>query len=78
MTEKKPACKDVMAHICDNLGEELNSPKCISIKAHLENCDNCLHYFNSVETTIEFYKKYNVNISDDAHKRLIEFLGLKE
>lgn len=77
MTEKKPACKDVMAHICDNLGEELNSEKCILIKSHLENCENCLHYFNSIETTIEFYKKYNVNISDDAHKRLIEFLGLK-
>lgn len=25
MTENKPACKDVMSHICDNLGEELNS-----------------------------------------------------
>lgn len=78
MTENKPACKDVMAHICDNLGEELNSEKCISIKAHLENCENCQYYFNSVETTIEFYKKYNVNLSDEGHERLIEFLGLKE
>lgn len=73
-----PTCKDVMAHICDNLGEELNSPKCIEIKAHLEKCDNCQHYFNSVETTIQFYKKYNVELSDDAHNRLLDFLGLKE
>lgn len=73
-----PSCKEVMSHICDNLGEELNSPKCIEIKAHLENCPNCQHYFHSVETTIQFYKKYNVEITEDAHNRLIEFLGLKE
>lgn len=78
MSENKPVCKDVMAHICDNLGEELNSSKCVSIKAHLENCENCKHYFNSVETTIEFYKKYNVTISEDAHYRLMDCLGLRE
>lgn len=73
-----PSCKDVMMHICDNLGEDLDSPKCIEIKTHLEKCDNCRHYFKSVEATIEFYKKYNVQLSDDAHNRLIDFLGLKE
>jgi predicted anti-sigma-YlaC factor YlaD len=73
-----PTCREVMSHICDNLGEELNSPRCIEIKAHLEKCDNCQHYFHSVETTIQFYKKYNVDLSDTAHNRLIEFLGLKE
>jgi hypothetical protein len=78
MNKNKPGCKDVMSHICDNLGEEMNSQKCIDIKAHLEGCDNCQHYFNSVETTIEFYKKYNVKISDDAHNRLIKYLGLTE
>ncbi len=76
MNENKPSCKDVMSHICDNLGEEMNSQKCVDIKAHLESCDNCQHYFNSVETTIEFYKKYNVELSDDAHNRLLNHLGL--
>jgi predicted anti-sigma-YlaC factor YlaD len=71
-------CKEVMSHICDNLGEELNSPKCQAISKHLESCENCQHYFDSVETTIEFYKKYNVKVSDNAHKRLLDFLGLKE
>jgi hypothetical protein len=78
MSDNKVNCKDVMAHICDNLGEELNSPKCIEIKNHIEHCDNCKNYFNSVETTIQFYKKYNVNVSEDAHNRLVEALGLKE
>ena len=78
MNNHKTSCKEVMSHICDNLGEELNSPKCIEIKAHLENCENCQNYFQSIETTIQFYKKYNVKITEDAHSRLIEFLGLKE
>ena len=78
MNEHKPTCKEVMSHICDNLGEELDSPKCIEIKSHLENCENCRNYFHSVETTIQFYKKYDVKISEEAHNRLIDFLGLKE
>ncbi len=78
MDNEKPVCKDVMAHICDNLGEELESPNCLLIKKHIEECDNCNHYFKSVETTIEFYKKYNVTISEDAHNRLMECLGLNE
>lgn len=78
MPENKPNCKDVMSHICDNLGEEIHSQKCVDIKAHLESCNNCQHYFQSVETTIEFYKKYNVQLSDEAHYRLLNFLGLTE
>ncbi len=71
-------CKEVMYHICDNLGEELDSPKCIAIKEHLDKCENCRTYFKSVETTIEFYRKYNVKLSDEAHNKLLEFLGLSE
>jgi len=77
MKEDKIKCKDVMSHICDNLGEELDSPKCIAIKEHLENCKNCQKYYNSIETTIELYKKYDSKISGDVHERLMDFLGLK-
>lgn len=65
-----------MHHICDNLGEDLESPRCTLIKAHLENCNSCRNYFTSVEKTIEFYKQYNVELSEEAHTRLIDFLGL--
>lgn len=75
---KNTTCKEVMNHICDNLGEDLDSPKCLAIKEHLDECENCQKYFKSVETTILFYKKYNVDISDDAHSRLMSFLGLAE
>lgn len=78
MQEHKTTCKDVMNHICDSLGEDLDSSKCIEIKKHLEECDGCQKYFNSVEDTIKFYKLYNVEISNDAHNRLLDCLGLRE
>ena len=77
MTEKV-TCKEVMQHICQNLGHELNSEKCIEIKNHLDKCTHCQEYFKSVEITIECFKKYNVELPKDAHQRLMEFLNLDE
>lgn len=76
--ENKVTCKDVVSHICDNLGEEMNSPRCQAIKAHLESCGSCQSYFKSVEATIDFYKQYNVDLPDGAHNRLLSFLGLAD
>ena len=78
MKRTKLACKEVMEHICENLGEELESPKCVLIKSHLDSCNNCQNYFKSVEDTINFYKNYNVELPEKAHKRLIEILGINK
>ena len=78
MKQSKVDCKEVMLHICDSLGEDLNSPKCIDIKSHLEGCPSCQNYFNSVDSTITFYKKYNVELGNDGHQRLLSFLGLED
>lgn len=78
MSEKNPNCKDVMKHICESLGEDLESDKCIAIKHHLDNCDSCQNYFKTIELTIDFYKKYNAEIPKDAHTRLMDFLNLED
>lgn len=78
MSEPKPKCKDVMQYICESLGEDLDSEKCIEIKQHLDSCPDCQTYFKTVELTIDYYKKYNVQIPDDAHKRLMNFLDLDD
>ena len=78
MKVEKITCKDVMSHICESLGEDLDSPKCIEIKSHLNECPDCSNYFKSVEKTIDFYKKYNVELPPEAHNKLIDFLGLNE
>ena len=78
MRHNQVTCKDVMHHVCESLGEDLNSPKCVAIKAHLDECHGCQDYFKSVEATIDFYRKYNVEPTKDAHNRLMSFLGLKD
>lgn len=78
MKQKKVTCKEVMHHVCESLGEDLNSPQCSAIKAHLEECSGCQNYFNSVESTIEFYRKYSVEPTEETHSRLMSFLGLKQ
>ncbi|NWF49647.1 MAG: hypothetical protein HXY49_03815 [Ignavibacteriaceae bacterium] len=79
MNKKKEAtCKEVMHHICESLGENLNSEKCSAIKAHLEKCSGCQNYFKTVELTIDFYKKYQVELPPDAHTKLMTFLDLNE
>lgn len=77
-TPPKADCKAVMDHICLSLGEDLNSKRCIAIKNHLSTCLSCQRYFDSVEKTIEFYKKYNISFPEEAHNRLIEMLGLEK
>ena len=72
------SCNEVISHICETMGESQNSPRCLAIKEHLEKCNCCSSYFTNVETTIKFYKDYNVDISDDAHNRLLDKLGLTE
>lgn len=71
-------CKEVMNHICDTLGEDLNSPTCTSIKNHLDNCTSCQKYYNSISQTIQIYKKYEVKITSETHIKLLDFLGLDD
>jgi predicted anti-sigma-YlaC factor YlaD len=78
MSEEKVNCKYVMQHICESLGEELNSEKCIAIKKHFDECSGCQDYFKTVEFTIDCYRKYNVEIPEDAHDRLMKFLDLTD
>jgi hypothetical protein len=74
--EIKVTCLEVMSHICDSLGEDLNSDRCKDIKSHLEQCPDCTNYYKSVHMTIDYYKKYNVDLPKDAHNRLMSFLDL--
>lgn len=78
MSEKDPTCKDVMKHICESLGEDLESDKCLAIKSHLDDCNFCQNYFKTVELTIDFYKKYNAELPKNAHTRLMDFLNLND
>jgi len=71
-------CKQIINNICENLGEDDNSPNCIAMKKHLENCPNCQSYLKNVTVTIDLYKNYNAEITDEIHNKLLNFLELSD
>lgn len=48
-------CKEVYTHICEHLDEELLSPRCRSIKKHIETCSGCREYLQSLKSTVRLY-----------------------
>lgn len=78
MKKEEVSCKEVIHHICESLGEDLNSDRCVAIKSHLDECTNCKNYFQTVEVTIDWYKKYNIELPGEAHNRLMSILNLND
>jgi predicted anti-sigma-YlaC factor YlaD len=70
------SCKDVMRYVCECLAQDTSSERCLALKEHLDNCGHCREYFNSVKLTIDCYQKYNVELPDNTHKKLMDFLKL--
>lgn len=64
-------CEEVYLHICDNLDQDLNSPRCKLIKKHLASCPDCRAYLDSLKTTISLYKAMPIpSVSRPAHRKL--------
>ena len=76
--KEKVSCKEVMRYVCECLAQDTSSKKCLDLKEHLDNCEDCKEYFQSVKLTIDCYQKYNVEIPENAHKKLMDFLKLEE
>ncbi|MFH1195229.1 MAG: hypothetical protein V1720_05925 [bacterium] len=74
----EPNEKQLIKMICDNLGEDLDKLKADEIKLVVKSSDKCLKLIKSLDLTVECYKKYNVEVTEDMHKRLMDFLGLEE
>lgn len=78
MNQKNINCRDVMEHICENLGEDLAAERCKAIRDHLSGCSCCQSYFKSVEMTISFYREYNFQAPDEVCKDLLKKLNLDD
>jgi len=76
--KEKVSCKEVMRYVCECMAQDISSERCIALKEHLESCENCKQYFKSVELTIDCYRKYNVELPENAHKKLMNFLNLPD
>jgi len=72
------SCKEVMRYICECLAKDTSSERCLALKDHLDNCEDCREYFKSVKLTIDCYQKYNVELPENVHKKLMDFLKLDD
>ncbi len=69
-------CKDTYKFICENLDENLNSPACVEIKKHLENCPKCKAYLNSLKATIRLYKaQKSPELKFSVSSRILKLIG---
>lgn len=71
MNKRKSCCREVFTHICENLDQDLASPRCRDIRKHLDGCPDCSIYLDSLKKTITLYRKYpKPKISPKARKSL--------
>ncbi len=72
-----PTCTTVFRHICENLDADLNSPQCRAIKAHIDDCPNCVAYLDSLKKTVSLYRVYPVpNTPAAVHRKLMAKIAL--
>jgi anti-sigma factor RsiW len=72
----KLTCKEIAEHICSELDEKLDSPRCRRIKEHLALCPNCAAYLDSMKKTVKLYRKYPTpKLSIQCKKKLFSTLG---
>ena len=74
--ETNISCSDVLHYICEQFGEDDNSDRCLEVKRHLEDCPDCTHYCNSLETMIGLYRAASPGFSSNAKHVLLHSLGL--
>ncbi len=74
---KPVKCTAVFRYICDNLDQNLDSPQCRAIKRHLDQCEDCTAYLDSLKKTIRLYRAYpDPRVPGEAHKKLYRELSL--
>jgi Putative zinc-finger len=68
-------CSDVYVFICENLGNDLNSPECREIKEHLDGCPDCSVHLDSLKKVVALYKQTPApEVSPSIHARILQLI----
>lgn len=59
----------IMSELCNYLGEDLDSPMCLELKEHVDNCEICQEYLRSMKSTVMILKK--LQVEKDAPEDLV-------
>ena len=56
--KKNPlTCSEIAEHLCAELDEKIDSPRCREIKAHIAGCANCAAILDSLKKTVQLYRQ---------------------
>jgi len=58
MNPQDPKCKEVFALLSDYLNLELPPDACRSIEVHLNGCEPCIEFVESLRKTVDLCKRY--------------------
>jgi anti-sigma factor RsiW len=68
-------CKQVHRFVCEQLDQDINSPRCRAIKKHLETCQDCSEYLATLKKTVTLYRLLPPpHMPQKAHKQLFKRL----
>ena len=75
-THQFEKCKEIFALLSEYLDLELPSDACLEIAAHLEGCQPCVEFANSLRKTVELCRQYEPSeipapLSSDTKAELI-------
>jgi anti-sigma factor RsiW len=69
-------CTDVYLFICDNLDQDIDSPRCREIRKHLEGCPDCSAYLASLKQTVVLYRAVPApHMPRRVHARLVKAIN---
>lgn len=71
--------KKIVDELCDYLGYNFGSPMCKELHKHVEECDECQEYIESVKLTVKICQDCNESepVPQDVKKMLLEKLKKK-
>jgi hypothetical protein len=69
--QSKINCKEVLNQICEleNVSDISNLE--VRFQEHIKTCSKCTAYLSSLNSTIELYKTYNVELPSDIQKKIV-------
>jgi len=70
-------CLHTINKICEELGEDINSPLCKEVEEHLKSCPKCCAHVNSVRKVVKLYQRLeNEDVPEAVDNRLWKVLNL--
>ncbi|TKJ41096.1 hypothetical protein CEE37_05360 [candidate division LCP-89 bacterium B3_LCP] len=70
-------CRPIMERLCEALDEDVSSPICQELQAHLDACPDCSLQVDTIKRTVEIYRSLPIeNVPEEVEERLLVRLNL--